>query len=1514
MSVRPMLTGLRRALAAAASLALSFGLLAAFASPSVFAAAEPTVTCEVTPGTTSAEMKIMVTDLGDDAESVWVFLGVWKNAMPDEPEVSPILDEEGVGVGTHYETLPNLESATRYEYLLYVMSDADGELYVSGEFTTQSDVPPEAHELTAEMVTLDAGEFAATGLAIEPVVTVVANGTPLVKDTDYRVVYEDNIKPGTAKAIITGCGNWTGTVEKTFTITQSTGAGRATVTLDPKAAPSTELGVKVKALDGKGIAGDITYRWYVWESGRDRTENDIVSKSKKFTPVSGQYEKWMQIVVFDDFGYLGESDKLWCSKLPVMYIDVDGGATITGDRNNKPEFGADMRLQGNANFTKDDHLYNGRLEIHVRGNTTADSEKKPYKVKLDSKANLLKMGKNKHWVLLSNPYDFSLLRNKIAFDISAQTGLATMESEWVDLIVNGEYVGNYQLCEHIRVDEKRVDIFDWEGEADDVADVIAAANGFAKAETKDLETYLEQHLDWVTSGQFTYKNVQYVLADYNLTSEYDISGGYLFELDRFNDEVTTFYTGTSDGRINCLTKMNRPEYLKTNTKMLDYVKSMWSKYWTAIISPDGYHQGVHYTQLSSLDSMVAYWLTQTFMGQRDYYYSRYAFKDIDNLLVWGPSWDFDASTGGRDYSWKFRSDGTIESRPDVRTGWGPGTAREAADAFYPEWVDDPYFVLKAFEKVSEMKDFLDDLVKQGGTVDEYIDYIFESGVANANMWAGKIIAPGTKYYVSPYMRFDGKDGDAAWFQENLTNRIAWIRSEFRSIRAAVASLKTSNSKNPYTDSASKFTFDFLTAHGARPDSNEGATPDILVGRDTNLRTRVTLNGLTSPATVDVYVNALSNGTYKVVDNAVEFTVESNRFTNVDGKRNMIAIVAKNASGTKLATTYSLVTTADGENIPRDLSTATVAVDIEPEVPAHGRSYEPAVTVTSPEGVILSNGVEYAVEYVDNVLPGTATVRITGLGNASWEGDFPRGNWMGTVERTFVITDNPTEEQLALAQAFGGNARVAAVRDDEWNPTNYLVVVERGFSGPVFIAEDTPDFILDLGGNTIVGTTGALGSKTAAGGVGGPALVVASGVKITVKDTSATPGLIVGGRGGDGNPVGKGGAAVADADGNPVAVLGRTDLVVSGEDGEKIFETTDILSGIGFDTRTDTVRKPATADEILKFAWNNTAEWTAGGNADGAPVSVVVVPVDGTGDNPATWTDAGAARTLHAGAGEGICAWARLENKRYRATLVDASGATRETAYFDLRETELPPDVVGALEEVFGDRATVEALEGGAAKVTLKTDITETVTLPEDLGSVVIDLNGRTMSGPDGESGLTDAAGGDGAPALVVNDGTTLTITDTAATPGRIVGGNGGDGSTAGKGAAAIVDVAGNPVTVQGRTELVQSGADGRQIVLPTVVLVRAAQRYPWNGKIDVDYTVSGDAAAYGLVLTLAAKGTSWTATAANLTGDVTLADGMTAADIRRVTWDADKDCGTDVVDRHATLTLTVKAKSEGGAK
>ena len=109
-------------------------------------------------------------------------------------------------------------------------------------------------------VTLSTSTYAYDGKAKKPGVTVKLNGKTLKNGTDYTVSYSNNIKVGTAKVTITGKGNYTGSVSKTFSIKNN--FKKATVS-----------GISTKAFTGKNITQSITvkYNGKTLKNGTDYT-------------------------------------------------------------------------------------------------------------------------------------------------------------------------------------------------------------------------------------------------------------------------------------------------------------------------------------------------------------------------------------------------------------------------------------------------------------------------------------------------------------------------------------------------------------------------------------------------------------------------------------------------------------------------------------------------------------------------------------------------------------------------------------------------------------------------------------------------------------------------------------------------------------------------------------------------------------------------------------------------------------------------------------------------------------------------------------------------------------------------------------------------------------------------------------------------------------------------------------------------------------------------------------------
>ena len=133
------------------------------------------------------------------------------------------------------------------------------------------------------------------------------------------------------------------------------------------------------------------------------------------------------------------------------------------------------------------------IEVKGRGNWTwSHSNKKPYKVKFDTKQSPLGLDKSRHFILLAHSEDFSgYLRNTTGFELSKLYGMSYTPTETpVELILNGEYEGLYFLCEKIRVESGRVEI---EEQADMETDAELITGGWLLELGNDGVAVIEQY-------------------------------------------------------------------------------------------------------------------------------------------------------------------------------------------------------------------------------------------------------------------------------------------------------------------------------------------------------------------------------------------------------------------------------------------------------------------------------------------------------------------------------------------------------------------------------------------------------------------------------------------------------------------------------------------------------------------------------------------------------------------------------------------------------------------------------------------------------------------------------------------------------------------------------------------------------------------------------------------------------------------------------------------------------------
>jgi len=284
------------------------------------------------------------------------------------------------------------------------------------------------------------------------------------------------------------------------------------------------------------------------------------------------------------------------SGLPVAVLEHDGGSVNWAEagimiRGKEEDWGESHFTLYNANGTVD--VERALCGSRLRGNSTQNFPKKPFALKFDEKVGIQGLPTDKRWELLANWMDRTMLRNTVAFEVANKTAGALADGlGWnprgvnVELVINERHVGNYFLCEKVKIDGDRIDI-------------------------KDC------YEDVVDGG-----NTNPVVADC----------GYLLEFDDAMDEVNTFRT---DRGLPVMFKDEVPE----NGNLFDAVK-------TKVENIEDYLESGNYSSayaLLDINSVIDWFLVQELVMNDEYKHpkSAYMYIDGDGPLTAGPVWDFD---------------------------------------------------------------------------------------------------------------------------------------------------------------------------------------------------------------------------------------------------------------------------------------------------------------------------------------------------------------------------------------------------------------------------------------------------------------------------------------------------------------------------------------------------------------------------------------------------------------------------------------------------------------------------------------------------------------------------------------------------------------------------------------------------------------------------------------------------------------------------------------------------------
>lgn len=413
------------------------------------------------------------------------------------------------------------------------------------------------------------------------------------------------------------------------------------------------------------------------------TKSKTISVDMSDLKLTGKHTLTMKVLdaSAEDVTFMLRSIEFVKSSVPVVYFDIDeseGSITeMNASEDHSEECYGDMTLKvpdGYVSEYTDKQAKGGTYSmeyIRGRGNSTWYADKKPYKIKLDKKSELLGMGKNKHWVLLANYYDNSLLRNRMTYWLGKELEMNfTPKSIPVEVVMNGEYYGSYFLSEQIRVGKNRVNI-------DDLED---------SEETK------------------------------NATDPATISGGYLLSMFPYGEEKNLSFSTKKQNQF--LIESPSFEGYK-NDIQYNYIKNYVQKTEDAIYGTGFKNsEGQTYTEFMDMNAAIDYYWVQAFSKNGDAFVSTstYLYKPRGGKLFWGPLWDFDY------VAW-----GSTEYEGHDVIGWDRST-------WFERLLDDPVFAQKIVDRWPVLKAKLEKLIEDGGQLDSYGKELSTSAKYNFEKW------------------------------------------------------------------------------------------------------------------------------------------------------------------------------------------------------------------------------------------------------------------------------------------------------------------------------------------------------------------------------------------------------------------------------------------------------------------------------------------------------------------------------------------------------------------------------------------------------------------------------------------------------------------------------------------------------------------------------------------------------------------------------------------------------------
>lgn len=172
---------------------------------------------------------------------------------------------------------------------------------------------------------------------------------------------------------------------------------------------------------------------------------------------------FFSVLIFLTNAIFSQVPGITSSNLPLVVINTNGQTILDAGK-----IAAKMKVVNNGigrvNMPSDPgNNFDGNIGIEFRGNSKS-TEQNPYNFETrdasgaNLNVSLLGMPEENDWILLANYNDKTFIRNTLAFQIFRKMSHYAPRTQMVEVIVNNEYQGIYNLTEKIKQDKGRVDI------------------------------------------------------------------------------------------------------------------------------------------------------------------------------------------------------------------------------------------------------------------------------------------------------------------------------------------------------------------------------------------------------------------------------------------------------------------------------------------------------------------------------------------------------------------------------------------------------------------------------------------------------------------------------------------------------------------------------------------------------------------------------------------------------------------------------------------------------------------------------------------------------------------------------------------------------------------------------------------------------------------------------------------------------------------------------------------------